>query len=146
LVGEGQSGGAGFRNLIDKPIYRARLVPNNADIGHLRGLHVLAFAGIGRPEKFFETLRGIGALVAASEAFPDHHLYTRDELQRLLKAAQDNRLTLITTAKDAVRIQSVAPDLAPQIEVLDVRLDCNEAMTLMGKLVACIEAKAARRA
>lgn len=145
LVGDGQSGGVGFRNLIDKPIYRARLVPNNAEIGRLRGLHVLAFAGIGRPEKFFDTLRATGAVLAAAEAFPDHHLYSREELQRLVKAAQDNQLTLITTAKDAVRIAAIAPDLAPQIEVLDVRLDCNEGMTLMGKLVACIETKSAKR-
>lgn len=146
VIGEGQSGGVGFRNLIDKPIYRARLVPNNAEIGRMQGLRVLAFAGIGRPEKFFDTLRATGAVLAATESFPDHHAYSREELLRLLKAAEDNRLTLITTAKDAIRIAAIAPDLAAKIEVLDVRLDCNEAMTLMGKLVASIEAKAAKRA
>lgn len=145
LIGEGQSGGAGFRNLIDKPVYRGRIVPNTADLDRLKGARVLAFAGIGRPEKFFETLRTIGAIVETTQSFPDHHIYARDELERLIAAAEAHRLTLITTAKDAIRIAAIAPELMARIGVLDVRLDCNDAMTLMGKLVACIEAKTARR-
>ncbi len=145
LIGEGQSGGAGFRNLIDKPVYRGRLVPNSADVDRLKGTRVLAFAGIGRPAKFFDTLHAAGAIVDTAQSFPDHHIYTRDDLQRLTTAAEMHHLTLITTAKDAVRIAAVAPDMMTRIDVLDVRLDCNDAMTLMGKLVACIEAKAARR-
>lgn len=145
LIGEGQSGGAGFRNLIDKPIYRGRLVPNTADVNRSQGMRVLGFAGIGRPEKFFETLRVAGFRVESVRSFPDHHLYTHDDLQGLVSAAEANDLALITTAKDGVRIAAVAPDMMTRIDVLDVRLDCNEAMTLMGKLVACIEAKAKRR-
>lgn len=145
-VGDKPSDEAPLRVRFDKPFYRAKFVPNNADFVRLQGRKIFAFAGIGRPEKFFDTLRATGAILAATEAFPDHHFYTLEELQRLAKAADDCQFTLVTTAKDAVRIAAIAPDLARQIYVLDVRLDCNEAMTLMGKLVACIEAKASKRA
>lgn len=141
LIGDGEPRGIDYRSVIDKPIYRGRLVPNAAQHSHLHGVRVLAFAGIGRPEKFFETLKSTGAILVATESFPDHYVYTRDDLQKLVTAADADRLTLITTAKDAVRIAAIAPDMALRIDVLDVRLDCNEALTLMGQLVACIEAK-----
>ena len=144
LIGDDETRGVEYQKRIDKPVYRGRLVPNNSQIGHLQGLRVLAFAGIGRPEKFFDTLKTTGAILAATEAFPDHHVYTTEDLQKLVAAADANQLKLITTAKDAARIAAIAPETAARIEILDIRLDCSEAMTFMGKLVACIEAKAVR--
>ncbi len=88
-----------------RPILRAslRLGP---EIEQLRGRKLVAFAGIGRPGKFFDSLRQAGVEPAQCVAFPDHHRYRPHDLKRLL--ARRNRLgseaVLATTGKDAVRL------------------------------------------
>jgi tetraacyldisaccharide 4'-kinase len=69
-----------------------------------QGRRVVAFAGIGRPEKFFATLRGIGADLVGAHAFPDHAAYSRLALERLRREARAARAMLVTTDKDAVRL------------------------------------------
>lgn len=83
-------------------ILRAHLVPQTG--GTLNGKALLAFAGIGRPEKFFATLRGMGANVSGAQAFADHHPYSQSELAALRAAAQERHLLLVTTEKDYIRI------------------------------------------
>ncbi len=61
-------------------------------------------AGIGRPEKFFATLADCGAELAGRRAFPDHHPYSRKELDALLARAAALDAVAITTEKDAVRL------------------------------------------
>ncbi|MEQ8747225.1 tetraacyldisaccharide 4'-kinase [Pyruvatibacter sp.] len=70
-----------------------------------QGTRVLAFAGIGRPAKFFQTLRSLGADIRETEVFPDHHMYTDDEAQAMLSVAQARGLTLVTTSKDNARLK-----------------------------------------
>ena len=70
----------------------------------LMGSRVVAFAGIARPERFFDTLRNIGATLIRAEAFPDHHPYHPLTLLRLMRDATAQRGVLVTTEKDAVRI------------------------------------------
>jgi tetraacyldisaccharide 4'-kinase len=81
---------------------------------------VLAFAGIGRPEKFAETLRAAGASVAALRGFPDHHRYRAAELRALRDEATALGATLVTTPKDAVRLPA---ELRTGIAVVGVALD-----------------------
>ncbi len=81
------------------------------------GMRVLAFAGIGRPEKFFTTLRGLGADLVKTSPFPDHHRFSAAEIARLHRAADDAGASLVTTAKDIVRI---APQMRAGITVLAV--------------------------
>lgn len=92
------------------PVLRARLVSAPPPPGPL-----LAFAGIGRPEKFRETLEAAGAEVIHLVPFPDHHPYTEADLQPLLATGA----TLVTTPKDMVRIP---PALRPRITPVGVRL------------------------
>ncbi|HEX7968506.1 MAG TPA: tetraacyldisaccharide 4'-kinase, partial [Stellaceae bacterium] len=92
LMGEDRTGVTPLLGV--KPVLRARLVPENAG----------AFAGIGRPAKFFATLTGLGAHVAARHPFADHHRYRADELRRLLAEAEAAHALLVTTAKDAARL------------------------------------------
>jgi tetraacyldisaccharide 4'-kinase len=79
---------------------------------------VLAFAGIGRPEKFFSFLREEGIKVAESIGFPDHHRYTEADWQRLQQQATRQGLRLVTTAKDAVKIP---PAIREDITVIEVQ-------------------------
>lgn len=67
---------------------------------------LLAFAGIGRPEKFFATLEEIGATLAGRRAFPDHHAYTEAQLQALARDAERLGARLVTTEKDAMRLSN----------------------------------------
>jgi len=88
-------------------VFEAAVRPRDA--GSFAGRRFLAFAGIGHPEKFFDTLRRTGAIVEKTRTFGDHHVYAPDELNDLAAAARAENLELITTAKDAVRLRHNAP-------------------------------------
>jgi len=103
--------------LAGHPILRADLAPVAAD--RFAGKSVLAFAGIGRPEKFFATLRDLGATLAAAHEFPDHHPYRPAELAALHEEAIRRGATLVTTAKDWARLD---PAARAQIGVLEVEI------------------------
>ena len=75
-----------------------------AFIAALAGRRVLAFAGIGDPQKFFATLAEAGIAVAATRSFPDHHRYTRAEAAALCEQADRDGLALVTTEKDLARL------------------------------------------
>ncbi|MCK0197982.1 tetraacyldisaccharide 4'-kinase [Ancylobacter sp. 6x-1] len=126
LVGDGTAGDEVARHGRAKglAVLRGRLAPDAEAASRLIGRRVLAFAGIGRPDKFFATLRGIGALAVRTQPFPDHHAFRAAEAGDLLHRAQAEDLTLVTTEKDAVRLTGTpAGDiLAPHLEVLPVRL------------------------
>jgi len=83
------------------------------------GRRVFALAGIARPEKFHRTLRGIGADVVGTRDFPDHHAYSRPEVEAVIAEAEGLNACPVTTEKDWVRLP---PDLASRIEALPVRL------------------------
>ena len=63
-----------------------------------------AFAGIGRPEKFFATVERSGGTLVGATVFPDHHVFREDELAGLARNARAAGATLITTDKDYVRL------------------------------------------
>ena len=65
---------------------------------------LLAFAGIGRPERFFGAVAAAGGEVAEARAFPDHHPYTQRELGSLREEAARQGATLVTTEKDFARL------------------------------------------
>lgn len=86
------------------PVTFARLEPDVAVLASLRGRKLLAFAGIGRPQKFFDTLTRNGLAVAERRAFPDHHRFTAADLAALKARADRSGALLVTTAKDRVRL------------------------------------------
>lgn len=81
----------------------ARLRPRETGLS-LEGERVLAFAGIGRPGKFFATLRGMGAQIVGTVAFADHCDYPAAVLRRLARRARAEGAMLVTTEKDAARL------------------------------------------
>ncbi len=72
----------------------------------LRGRPVAAFCGIGNPDGFRRTLEGLGAAVAAFRAFPDHHAYSRTDVEDLRSWArqQATECVVVTTQKDLVKL------------------------------------------
>ena len=86
----------------------------------IAGEPVIAFAGIARPEKFFETLRGMGARLVAARGFPDHHPYRPAVMRRLVAEARRAGAMLVTTEKDAVRLPA---DLRREVLTVQVRLE-----------------------
>jgi tetraacyldisaccharide 4'-kinase len=115
------------------PVLRARLVPVNAEA--FAGRRVVAFAGIGRPEKFFMTLEESGATLLERRAFPDHHPYAERELAPLRDAAERAGALLATTAKDAVRLPAALRQAAHVLEVRVVWDDEAALASLLRPLV-----------
>jgi tetraacyldisaccharide 4'-kinase len=108
----------GFASRFAKglPVLHARLEPLSRD---LAGAKIFAFAGIGRPQKFFSTLRELGCTLAQTREFADHHPYARGEIEAILRDAAALGATPVTTEKDLVRIPA---DLRAAVATLPVRL------------------------
>ena len=117
------------------PVLRARLEQLGTD--DLAGRRVFAFAGIGIPDKFFAGLRAAGAVLAGTEAFPDHHRYHRRATSRrvLARAASAGALA-VTTPKDAVRL---SPAQRARVRVVGVRLVWDDPAALDTLLAAMLE-------
>ena len=128
LIGADRSG-AGAALPTGLPVLRAALVQQ--DMAGLVGQRVVAFAGIGIPEKFFSGLRGAGALLVGATAFADHHPYAPAEIELLLQAAAAAGAVVVTTPKDAVRLP---PGLRARLRVVGVRLAWEEPAALEGLL------------
>ena len=106
------------------PVFGARLAPDAAFLAALAGHRVLAFAGIGDPDKFFATLRAQGVTVAVARGFDDHHHYTRADAQALCAQATREGLSLVTTEKDLARMlgDEVVAELSARSRALPVTL------------------------
>lgn len=119
LIGERSADGSASIALVraaarsGKPILCAKLVMQVPQ--HLREKPVLAYCGIGRPQKFFDGLRAEGLNIVEGVPFADHHRYSARDGERLLRQAQTLGALLATTRKDMVRLDKqggVLADLA----------------------------------
>ncbi|MCG6114165.1 MAG: tetraacyldisaccharide 4'-kinase [Mesorhizobium sp.] len=101
-------------------IYQARTKPCTTPFGEEP---LLAFAGIGHPEKFFRTVEELGGRIVMKRGFSDHHLYTDEEARDLLRTAERQGARLVTTAKDAVRLRhgsEALGELAAAVTVVEI--------------------------
>lgn len=100
---------------IGKKVIRVNIKAVNAQ--NFENKSVVAFCGIGRPEKFFESLNKNKTQVIAKFSYPDHHHYLETEINKMVNLANKNGTKLITTKKDWVRLE---PKYQKQIEYFDI--------------------------
>jgi tetraacyldisaccharide 4'-kinase len=109
------------------PVLRAAIKPLPV-AERLRGMTVMAFAGIARPRKFYRTLQDLGCDVRRMMAFPDHHMFTSAELAFLQKKAGELEARLVTTAKDYARLPA---DIKQHVTYVPVEAVFEDAAALL---------------
>jgi tetraacyldisaccharide 4'-kinase len=121
-MGEDKAGEAVVRLAAraGRPIFEAVTRTRGAD--KFANRRFLAFAGIGHPDKFFDTVTNAGGEVVMTRSFSDHHFYSNDELKELVDMAGGAELELITTAKDFARLRNgTAPkEMLDKLNVLEI--------------------------
>lgn len=135
VIGPGEAGDAvaAEAGLRRRPVLRAAIDPDARHLRALAGRRLFAFTGIGRPEKFFETLEEAGLALVGRRAFPDHHPFTAAERDALQASAAAAEAILVTTEKDRARLPA---DFA--VAVLGIRLAFDDPETLtemLGRVV-----------
>jgi tetraacyldisaccharide 4'-kinase len=118
-----------LRTHFNGPVLRAATVPAE-DAGWLKGMRVVAWAGIGSPQRFFTTLTHLGAEVVEATAFRDHQSVQEADAERLLAQAEWHDATLVTTEKDHARMRGTAglpARLAEASRVLPIKLKFDDA-------------------
>jgi tetraacyldisaccharide 4'-kinase len=137
----GKAGGAAIGRLQERfagPVLRCSTVAAG-DAGWLQGQRVVAWAGIGAPQRFFALLRSLGAEVVATVAFGDHQPLTESYAGRLLGLAAQHAATLVSTEKDMARLRGAIgalADLAATTRVLPIELAFAESdATCLAELV-----------
>jgi tetraacyldisaccharide 4'-kinase len=106
VIGDGAAGdtAAAEGRQAGLDVLRAKLVADAEAASQFKGKPVLAFAGIGDPEKFFRSLEAAGAEIAVRRAFGDHHRFSKRDAGELIGEAANKNLLLVTTEKDRARM------------------------------------------
>ncbi len=91
-----------FSKNKEAKIFYTQYIPQN--INEFKNNKIIAFAGIGNPENFFDLLKDNKLNIVETINFPDHHKYSEKELENLLSKIKENNTVLLTTEKDYFRI------------------------------------------
>jgi len=110
------------------PVFRARIVPVPAACDGIAAALVFAFAGIGRPAKFYATLAELGCRIAGTRDFADHHRFTAAEISAIVDEAAKRGAIPVTTEKDAVRLPVEARAM---VRTLPIELEWETPDTLV---------------
>jgi len=100
------------------PVLNAWLEPDPEAAAGLKGERIVPFAGVGRPQKVFDTFAAIGANVIVDAPYPDHYHYTDGDIDWLRRLAKKHNARLATTEKDFMRLNAAQRD---GVSVLPVR-------------------------
>lgn len=99
---------------------------------------VAAFCAIGNPASFFENLRRAGYELAVEKSFPDHHVYSQDEIDSITRAARETGAeALITTAKDAVKLRALSFSIPCYVSEIEIAIENEEDFTRLVSRTAC---------
>ena len=97
--------------------------PRRYPLDWLKGRNVMAFSGIATPDRFEATLRELGANLVAHRRFLDHHAFAAEDLDEILERAYRSKAeVIVTTEKDAVRLQA---SFRPPLPLVYIRLDID---------------------
>ena len=110
--------------------YLRRDPPRRCPPPALASLRLRAVAGIGRPERFFETLRALGLQPESYRALPDHHQFGAQDI------ALDGADALVVTEKDAVKLHAFAPEQTWVLRV-DAEIQTGAFDTILERLDGC---------
>lgn len=121
-----------------KPVYAGHIEPDQSVIDDLGGSPVLAFAGIGRPQRFFATLRRSGANLVRWLAFADHHPYSASDLTKLQADALHYGAQLMTTKKDWMRLPR---DWREKIAFLPITMALPDCDAITDHIIAVMDQK-----
>jgi len=86
------------------PVVNANLKIADKDLNNFKKKKVMAFCGIGYPEKFYKTLEKIECEIMQTKSYPDHYAYSKQDIEYLLNQSQNINALLVTTEKDYVKI------------------------------------------
>ena len=114
-------------------IYYSDYLPTNLD--KFKDQNLLAFAGIGNPNNFFDLLEKNNLNISKKIAFPDHYNYSTKELDDLIKYSIDNKLKIITTEKDYFRIEHYK---IPNIHYLSIKLKIKDEDKFIKEVKKCL--------
>ncbi|MBQ8465956.1 MAG: tetraacyldisaccharide 4'-kinase [Alphaproteobacteria bacterium] len=117
---------------LNIPCFKGKIIPELPDLQNNR---VVAFAGIGRPQKFYTSLNELGIEIVKTFDFPDHHYYSEDELNTVLTEAELLNAEAITTTKDFVKIP---PALQSRFKVLEIRMQWEDSEKLKNFILSYI--------
>ncbi len=93
---------------------------------------VAAFCAIGNPASFFAHLRGDGHTLSYTRAFADHHVYKQGDIDAIVnEAKRAGARSLLTTAKDAVKLRSLRFDLPCYVLEIELEFDDEEKLRAM---------------
>jgi tetraacyldisaccharide 4'-kinase len=125
------------RHFAAKPVLEARIVPDAAGM-QFSGKKVVAFCGIGRPDKFFETLKALGADLVEAMPFPDHHAFSANDIMLACEIASERGAVPVTTEKDYVRLP---PEARRMVEPVPIDIEWAEPAATEARLRALFTAK-----
>ena len=93
---------------------------------------VAGFCAVGNPNSFFQNVRQMGFEIALQKSFPDHHVYSQDEIDSLIRTVQDAGATsLITTAKDAVKLRMLSFPMPCYVLEIEISIENSDAFRRM---------------
>ena len=114
-------------------VFYSKYEPSN--ISEFKNKNVLAFAGIGNPINFFDILNNNGFIVKKRISFPDHYKYNKEELKKIINESKKNKLEIITTEKDYLRIKSYG---FKNIKYLKIKLKIYKKKNLIKEILKYI--------
>jgi len=126
------------------PLLRAHIEAKPVD--GLADSPVFAYAGIGRPAKFYDSLRALGMEVAETRSFADHHVFSERDAQQLLTDAEARGLQLVTTEKDMARLENSRAEIHRWLAARSMALPVEMVLDNEARLLELVEDAVRKRA